>query len=121
MEVSVTIFPISTSNRPKWRRKSLRKKKAEESSDPDGKLRKKRVEAEALQLYKNTRDELTQRLEHLSSRGRYVPNIQFLLLITVERCVFSLRVCYRCLILKTESSSDFTTHLFMCLKLLMAA
>lgn len=66
----MTTYPILPSNRPKWRRKSLRKKKAEESSDPDGKLRKKRVEAEALQLYKNTRDELTQRLEHLSSRGR---------------------------------------------------
>ncbi|XP_069979796.1 uncharacterized protein [Penaeus vannamei] len=64
------IPPDGSPSRPKWRRKSLRKKKAEESSDPDGKLRKKRVEAEALQLYKNTRDELTQRLEHLSSRGR---------------------------------------------------
>ncbi|XP_071531539.1 uncharacterized protein [Panulirus ornatus] len=64
------IPPDGSPSRPKWVRKSLRKKKAEENKDPDGKAREKRVEEEALQLYNSTRTELTDRLDSLSSRGR---------------------------------------------------
>nr|XP_045599085.1 uncharacterized protein LOC123758632 isoform X1 [Procambarus clarkii] len=65
------IPPDGSPYRPKWVRKSLRKKKqAEQNSDPDGKQRQRRVEEEARQLYNTTKPELTQRLENLSTRGR---------------------------------------------------
>ncbi|KAK7073235.1 Armadillo-like [Halocaridina rubra] len=56
-------------HRPKW---SLKKKKkaAEKREDPDGKIRCKEVEAEAVTLYRNTKSELTERLDSLSNRGR---------------------------------------------------
>ena len=60
-----------TIRRPKWSLKK-KKKKEEEKSDPDGKLRKKKIETEAITMYKDTKSELTQRLDTLSSRGRWV-------------------------------------------------
>ncbi|XP_068228674.1 armadillo repeat-containing X-linked protein 1-like isoform X2 [Palaemon carinicauda] len=62
------IPPDGSPFRPKWSLK--KKKKAEEKADPDGKLRRKKMEAEAITLYNSTKMELTQRLDSLSSRGR---------------------------------------------------
>nr|XP_053644911.1 uncharacterized protein LOC128697305 [Cherax quadricarinatus] len=62
--------PDGTLCRPKWVRRSLRKKKAGQNSDLDGKQRQRRVEADARELYDNTKHELTQRLENLRTRGR---------------------------------------------------
>ncbi|XP_064115008.1 uncharacterized protein LOC135221120 isoform X2 [Macrobrachium nipponense] len=63
------IPPDGSPYRPKWSLK--KKKKAEEkAADPDGKIRRKKVEAEAITLYNSTKMELTQRLDSLSSRGR---------------------------------------------------
>ncbi|XP_042206960.1 uncharacterized protein LOC121855860 isoform X2 [Homarus americanus] len=64
------IPPDGSPCRPKWVRRSLRKKKTEQNNDPDGKMRQRRVEEEAMQLYNSTKPELTQRLDTLSSRGR---------------------------------------------------
>ncbi|XP_066955708.1 uncharacterized protein [Macrobrachium rosenbergii] len=62
------IPPDGSPYRPKWSLK--KKKKAEEKADPDGKIRRKKIEAEAITLYNSTKMELTQRLDSLSSRGR---------------------------------------------------
>ncbi|KAG0727006.1 hypothetical protein GWK47_035520 [Chionoecetes opilio] len=61
------IPPDGSPCRPKWVRKSLRRKKLEAANDPDGHQR--RLEDEAKALYTASRDELATSLDHLTSRG----------------------------------------------------
>uniref|UniRef100_A0A0P4VYJ8 Armadillo repeat-containing domain-containing protein n=1 Tax=Scylla olivacea TaxID=85551 RepID=A0A0P4VYJ8_SCYOL len=62
------IPPDGSPCRPKWVRKSLRRKKLEAANDPDG--HQKKLEEEAKALYSDSREELASSLEHLTSRGR---------------------------------------------------
>ncbi|XP_050689786.1 uncharacterized protein LOC126982097 isoform X2 [Eriocheir sinensis] len=62
------IPPDGSPCRPKWVRKSLRRKKLEAANDPDGHQR--RLEEEAKALYTASEEELTTSLERLTSRGR---------------------------------------------------
>ncbi|CAL4107504.1 unnamed protein product, partial [Meganyctiphanes norvegica] len=59
-------------SRVKWKRRSLKKKKKqeEENEDPDGAIQRRRIAEEAQQMYRDTREELKTRLEHLANRGR---------------------------------------------------
>ncbi|XP_076067231.1 uncharacterized protein LOC143040284 isoform X2 [Oratosquilla oratoria] len=66
------IPPDGSPGRPKWVRKSLRRKKKGTSGSDAGEAedKKKQQEAEALKMCKDSRDELEHRMETLSVRGR---------------------------------------------------